>query len=268
MVYASPVPAAFASGEYYDGVGAEYYLSAAKLEGDYAPERFERELRLLRAHCAKGSVLDAGCSSGAFLFQLKARFPGDYEVLGTDVSGAPLDYAAARGVPVVRGEFLALDFGGRQFDAISFWAVLEHLAEPRAFLERAWTALKPGGVCLVLVPNRGSLAMRWLGARWRYVYPQHLNYFSRATLERLVEGRFTVLETRFTHFNPVIIWQDWRSGGAEVSNVERAALLRRTTAWKRNRWAAPVKRLYRLAEAGLARVGLADNVAMVLGKKE
>jgi SAM-dependent methyltransferase len=267
MVYVSPVPAGFASGQYYEQVGAEYYLSPAKVEGDYAPERFERELRLFRQHCPKGSVLDVGCSSGAFLFQLKARFAGDYEVLGTDVSGAPLDYAEARGIPVGRGEFPDQDFGQRQFEAISFWAVLEHLAEPRAFVERAWTALKPGGVCFVLVPNLGSLAMRWLGARWRYVYPQHLNYFSRATLERLVEGRFAVVETRFTHFNPVVIWQDWRSGGAEVSNAERAALLRRTTAWKHSRWAAPVKALYRLAEAGLARLGLADNVAMVLRKK-
>ncbi|HXP63233.1 MAG TPA: class I SAM-dependent methyltransferase [Dongiaceae bacterium] len=267
MVYAAPVPAAFASGRYYEQVGTEYYLSAAKLEGDYAPERFERELRLFRKHCRRGRVLDVGCSSGAFLFHLKGRFPGDYEVFGTDVSGAPLDYAESRGIPVVRGDFPGQDFGGRQFEAVSFWAVLEHLAEPRSFLERAWPALKPDGVCFVLVPNLRSLAMRLLGARWRYVYPQHLNYFTQATLRRLVEERFFVVETRFMHFNPVVIWQDWRRRGAEVSNVERAALLKRTSAWKQNRWLKPLKGLYRLAELALGTFGLADNVAMVLRKK-
>lgn len=267
MVYVSPVPAEFASGRYYEQVGAEYYLSAAKLEGDYAAERFERELRLFRRHCRRGRVLDVGCSSGAFLFHLKGRFPGDYEVLGTDVSGAPLDYAESRGVPVVRGDFPAQDFGGRQFEAVSFWAVLEHLAEPRCFLARAWQALRPEGVCFVLVPNLGSLAMRLLGARYRYVYPQHLNYFTRATLRRLVEERFVVVETRFTHFNPVVVWQDWRGGAAEVSNLERAALLKRTTAWKQNRWLKPVKGLYRIAELSLATFGLADNLAMVLRKR-
>jgi SAM-dependent methyltransferase len=168
---------------------------------------------------------------------------------------------------VVRGDFPAQDFGGRQFDAVTFWAVLEHLAEPRLFLERAWRALKPEGVCFVLVPNLGSLAMRLLGARYRYVYPQHLNYFSRGTLRRLVEERFEVVETRFTHFNPVVVWQDWRRAGAEVSNLERAALLKRTTGWKQRRWLKPARGLYRIAELGLGSLGLADNLAMVLRKR-
>ncbi len=267
MVYASPAPAEFACGRYYEQAGTEYYLLPAKLEGDYAAERFERELRLFRKHCRRGRVLDVGCSSGAFLFQLKGRFPADYDILGTDVSGAPLDYAESRGVPVVRGDFPAQDFGGRQFDAVTFWAVLEHLAEPRLFLERAWRALKPEGVCFVLVPNLGSLAMRLLGARYRYVYPQHLNYFSRGTLRRLVEERFEVVETRFTHFNPVVVWQDWRRAGAEVSNLERAALLKRTTGWKQRRWLKPARGLYRIAELGLGSLGLADNLAMVLRKR-
>src|SRR5207302_198276 len=101
MLYVNPVPAKFASGEYYDTEGAEYYLSPAKLQSDYSPVRFERELRLFRRHCQKGTVLDVGCSSGAFLFELKRRFPGDYDVLGTDVSGPPLDYAESQGVPIV-----------------------------------------------------------------------------------------------------------------------------------------------------------------------
>src|ERR1043166_4144263 len=125
MVFANPVPAEFASGKFYDDAGG-YYLSPAKLESDYAGVRFERELALFRRHCPRGAVLDVGCSSGAFLFQLNRRFPGDYEILGTDASGAPLDHAESRGVPVVRGNFLEHDFGGRTFDAITFWAVLEH----------------------------------------------------------------------------------------------------------------------------------------------
>src|SRR3954447_11232131 len=71
MVYANPVADEFASGKYYDAVGTGYYLSPAKVESDYAPVRFERELGLFREHCASGAVLDVGCSSGAFLYQLK-----------------------------------------------------------------------------------------------------------------------------------------------------------------------------------------------------
>ncbi|HSU54873.1 MAG TPA: class I SAM-dependent methyltransferase [Candidatus Dormibacteraeota bacterium] len=268
MLYANPVPKQFASGEYYDTEGADYYLSPAKLESDYSPVRFERELRLFRKYCASGSVLDVGCGSGAFLFRLKQRFGNDYSVLGTDVSGAPLDYAESKGVPVLRGNFLEQDFSGKQFDAVTFWAVLEHLAEPRRFLEKAASLLKPNGVCCVLVPNMKSLAVHLLGGRYRYIYLQHLNYFTSDTLGRLAEPWFSVIETQFTHFNPIVIWQDWRSGGAEVSNKERGDLLKRTTQYKTRAVLKPVRALYCLLEASLAAAGMADNVAIAMKNRE
>ncbi len=268
MLFANPVPTEFASGQYYDTTGAEYYLSPAKLESDYASVRFERELALFRKHCQSGAVLDVGCSSGAFLYQLNQRFPGAYEILGTDVSGAPLDYAESKGVPVVRGDFLAQNFGDKKFDAVTFWAVLEHLLEPKRFLEKAASILKPHGLCIALVPNMNSLAVRLIGKRYRYIYPQHLNYFTAGTLKKLAEHLFDVTELQFTHFNPIVIWQDWRRGGVEISNQERGELLKRTTGFKQNPAMKPVKALYRLAEKGLAQFALADNVAAVLRKPE
>ncbi len=266
MVYVQRVPAEFASGQYYDQAGAEYYLSPAKLESDYAPVRFERELRLFRRHCPGGAVLDVGCSSGAFLYQLGQRFPADYALLGTDAIGPALAYARSRGISVTQGHFPDQTFK-HQFDAITFWAVVEHLLEPRIFLEKAWSILKPTGVVFVLVPNLGSLAARLLGVRYRYIYRQHLNYFTRTTLTQMVQDRFSIVEFRTTHFNPVVIWQDWRHGGAEVSNTERADLLKRTTSLKQSPWLKPARLLYRLSEASLSACGLADNLAFVLRKK-
>ena len=267
MIYANPVPSEYALGQYYDQVAAEYYLSTPKLESDFADVRFEREMRIFRRHCPCGSVLDVGCSSGAFLFQLNKRFPGNYEATGTDASGPALDYAAARGVTVVRGDFPEADFGGKSFEAVTFWAVLEHLNDPKVFLEKAWRLLKPQGLCFVLVPNMRSLAARLLGSRYRYIYPQHLNYFSRQTLIKLAETRFAVVESASTHFNPVVVWQDWRRGGKEVSNEQRAELLKRTTGYKQNPLLRPVKVLYHLTEKALGRLNLADNLVLVLRKK-
>lgn len=289
MVFINPAPVAMTSGQFYDTEGADYYLSPAKLASDYADVRFERELRLLREFSPRGSVLDVGCGSGGFLFQLKKRWPNDYTILGTDVSGGPLDYAESQGVPVVRGDFLAMDFtvssvvtplpvrrgegkgegnSVEQFDAVTFWAVAEHLAEPRCFLEKAHSLLKPGGLCFVLVPNLSSFAMRLLGAKYRYVYTQHLNYFSAATLGQLGErAGFEVVATRFMHFNPVVIWQDWRGRGRNVSNAERGELLKQTTALKQKPWLKPVKWLYGLTEKFLGGMGLADNVVVVLRKR-
>jgi len=268
MIYVNPVPTQFASGEYYDHSAADYYLSPDKLESDYSPVRFERELRFFRKHCPRGAVLDVGCSSGSFLFQLSHHFPQDYQILGTDVSGPPLAYAESRGIPVAHRSFLETAVGERKFDAITFWAVIEHVFEPVAFLEKAAALLNPEGFCFVLVPNMNSLAARLLGLKYRYIYSQHLNYFNAATLSKLVEKDFSILELRSTHFNPFVIWEDWRQHGAHVSNEERGKLLKRTTAYKMNPLLRPAKAFYQLIERMLGAFGVADNLITVLRKRK
>lgn len=269
MVFASPIPAALASGQHYEQLAASLYLDPDKLAADYAPVRFERELRLFREFCPGGRVLDVGCSTGGFLFQLEARWPGAYERLGTDVVGPALDHAESQGVPVLRESWRECDFGGTRFDAITFWAVLEHLAEPLPTLRTAAALLRPGGHCFVLVPNLQSLAVRLLGPRYRYVMTEHVNWFAAATLRRLaarVPG-LTVAAVRSTHFNPVVLWQDWRGAGTPVPDAERVALLKRSTSWKQRSGWRPIRWAYRCVEGLLAAGRLADNLVLVLRKE-
>lgn len=269
MVFASPVPAALASGEHYEGLAESLYLSPDKLAADYAPVRFDRELRLFREFCAGGRVLDVGCSTGGFLYQLEVRWPGAYERLGTDVVGPALAHAELQGVPVLREPWLEHDFGGLRFDAVTLWAVVEHLAEPARLLRQAATLLRPGGHCFILVPNLKSLAARLLGPRYRYVMAEHVNYFSAATLRRLAGGMpgCEVMALRSIHFNPVVLWQDWRGDGHPVPDAQRVALLRRTTAWKQRRSLGWLRPGYRLVERALGTLRLADNLVAVLRKK-
>ena len=268
MVYANPFSARLASGAFYDQEEAAYYLSPKKLASDYAPVRFERELRLFRRWCTGGRVLDVGCSTGGFLYALGQRHPGDYQTLGMDVTRAALEYATSRGVPVRPGSFLEAGFRA-EFEALTLWAVVEHLSDPRAFLERAGAALKPGGHCFVLVPNLGSLAVRLLGARYRYIMPDHLNYFDQHTLVRLVRDipDFAVVQTGSMHFNPMVIWQDWGQPRDRVPDAERGELLARTTALKQKSWLKPVKFGYTLCERALGSARLADNLSVIPQKQ-
>ncbi len=269
MLFANPVEGQFVTGAFYDQLATPFYLSPDKLESDYAPVRFNRELRLFRQHCGGGSVLDVGCSTGAFLHALQRRCPITYDVLGTDVVGPALDHAQRQGVPVLRENFLEHDFGARRFHAITFWAVIEHLAEPRRFLAKAATLLEPGGHCFVLVPNMNSLAARLLGPRYRYIMDEHLNYFTAATLKRLVAGEpdFELVALTTTHFNPIVIWQDLRSASERVPDAQRAQLLKRTTRWKENRFATPARWLYSGIESCLGRMFLADNLTVILRRR-
>lgn len=269
MVYANPVQQEMASGQFYDRLAVPFYLSPDKLESDYAHVRFERELQLFRSFCPAGRVLDVGCSTGAFLFQLKSRHPESYTVTGTDVAGAALDYAGSQGIEIIRGGFLGFDFGTRHFEAITFWAVIEHLVAPRPFLRKAAALLNPGGHCFVLVPNLRSLAVRILGPRYRYIMPDHVNYFTASTLRSFGEGGnlFEVAALGSMHFNPLVILQDLARRRERVPDVERVRLLKRTTALKQNALLRPVKTAYHTLERILSGRMLADNLFVVLRRK-
>ncbi|MCS1407694.1 MAG: Demethylmenaquinone methyltransferase [Verrucomicrobia subdivision 3 bacterium] len=267
IFYVNPVEADLASGKFYDRLGVHFYLSPDKRESDYAPIRFKREIGYFRQWCQGGAILDIGCSTGAFLFRL-GEF-GGYEGVGMDVSGPALDYGESKGVKVIRGSFLSHEFGDQRFDAVTFWAVVEHLTDPLPFLRKAATVLKRGGFCFVLVPNRESLATRILGVKYRYVMPDHVNYFSRRTLIEFVERvpGLEVVSGTTMKFNPIVILQDLRRREARIPDVDRAKLLKKTTGWKHSWWLAPLRWLYNGTEALLGRCGLADNLVVVARKR-
>lgn len=268
MVYANPVGEDLITGGFYDQLAAPFYLSPNKLAGDYSPVRFRRELKLFRQFCPAGRVLDVGCSTGAFLYQLQNQFGKDYDVLGTDVAGPALEHAQKMGVPTLKESFLTTKSLDPGFSAITFWAVLEHLVNPREFLAKAAALLQPGGHCFVLVPNFKSLAVRFLGAKYRYILPQHVNYFTAATLRKLGEDEpgFKIARLTSSHFNPIVILQDWKRGGKLVSDEDRAVLLAKTTGYKQNPLLAPAGLALAGIESLLGASGFADNLVMVLQK--
>lgn len=116
-------------------------------------------------------LLDIGCGGG-LLSEPMAR-------LGADVIGAD---AAARNIPVARLHAeqmgLAIDYrhcaaedlasAGETFDVVLNMEVVEHVADPQAFLTACQTLLKPGGlmICSTLNRNPKSFMMGIIGAEW------------------------------------------------------------------------------------------------------
>jgi ubiquinone/menaquinone biosynthesis C-methylase UbiE len=269
MLFASPLNSSLVDGSFYHREGTDYYTSADKLEGDFDPVRFRRELQILQRYCPSGRVLDVGCGTGAFLHHLRSRNPGQYEVFGTDVSEPALEHARKSGIPLLAGSYDKHEFAGASFDAVTFWAVLEHVEHPADFLGKAASALKPNGHCFVLVPNMRSLAVRILGSRYRYVMPEHVNYFTARPLRKMADSlpAFKRVEIRGSHFNPVVLWQDLLRPRDDVPGAERAALLKRTNSWKANPRLRLLRFTYEMAEAALNRLGLSDNLILVLRRR-
>jgi 2-polyprenyl-6-hydroxyphenyl methylase / 3-demethylubiquinone-9 3-methyltransferase len=116
-------------------------------------------------------ILDIGCGGG-LLAEPMAR-------LGAEVMGAD---AAARNIPVARVHAeqsgLTIDYrhttaedlaaAGERFDIVLNMEVVEHVADPLAYLTACQQLLKPGGlmICSTLNRNPKSFAMAIIGAEW------------------------------------------------------------------------------------------------------
>jgi SAM-dependent methyltransferase len=153
-----------------------------------------------RAGTRRGRLLDVGCSAG--LFAELARASG-WDVLGVE----PSQWLAARArerlgdaVLCARFEEISLDPGS--FDVVCLWDVLEHVPDPESFVARAAAVLRPGGLLALNVPNIRSWIARALGRRWPLLLPEHLFFFSPASL-RLLLDRNAVAEIEL-HLHPVI----------------------------------------------------------------
>ncbi|HMB14189.1 MAG TPA: bifunctional 2-polyprenyl-6-hydroxyphenol methylase/3-demethylubiquinol 3-O-methyltransferase UbiG [Roseovarius sp.] len=171
-------------------------------------------------------LLDIGCGGG-LLSEPMAR-------LGAEVVGAD---AAPRNIPVARVHAeqsgLEIDYRhttaedmaaeGDQFDVVLNMEVVEHVADPLAYLTACQQLLKPGGlmVCSTINRNPKSFAMAIVGAeyvmRWlpkgthewsKFITPDEL-------YDLISQAGLTPVDRKGFVFNPVT-WQ-WRLSDRDLS---------------------------------------------------
>jgi len=159
------------------------------------------------AECGEtGPALDVGCGGALFPRMLRER---GFPALGLDFSAEAAAVAwKTNGVPVVCADLAHPPLPRGVCAAITMFHVLEHLYDPRVYLESAHGLLKPNGRLIVQVPNADCWQFRLLGARWTGVdVPRHLVDFRVRDLEALLTtAGFEVLRRK--HFS----WRDNPAG--------------------------------------------------------
>jgi cyclopropane fatty-acyl-phospholipid synthase-like methyltransferase len=109
-------------------------------------------------------IVDLGCGSGAYLYFLRER--GYTDLRGVDISTEQVDLAHKLGLMSVERnsiEAYAASLPNHSVDVILLMDVLEHMGRQEIFflLDNVIRILKPGGRCLLHVPNaEGLFGMR------------------------------------------------------------------------------------------------------------
>ncbi|HYD84883.1 MAG TPA: glycosyltransferase, partial [Opitutus sp.] len=87
---------------------------------------------------------------------------------------------------VVCGELETLGHRSAEFDVCIMADVIEHVRDPRRFIQLVHQLLRPGGVVFIATPSLDSWSAKLMATRWMEFKPEHLSYFSRKTLESLL----------------------------------------------------------------------------------
>ena len=166
----------------------------------------ERRLRMILSAAQgylDGQMLENGCGVGTYLEHL---IPYVGSVVGLEYDPERAHQAQARAPRVVVAAGEELPFSGLIFNVILSHEVLEHVKDDRRSIEEMVRVLKPGGMILLFVPNRGypfeTHGVYWHGryyfgniplinylpSRWRNQLAPHVRVYSSNDIKNLVSA--------------------------------------------------------------------------------
>jgi 2-polyprenyl-3-methyl-5-hydroxy-6-metoxy-1,4-benzoquinol methylase len=126
-----------------------------------------------------GRILDIGSGTGHFASEMKKA---GWLVKGIEINEKARDFSFTHfGLEVIEpGQISTLKTNS--FDCISLWHVLEHFHDPLKYSSDILRLLKPGGICVIALPNCCSFDAKHYGRFWAaYDVPRHLWHFNPST---------------------------------------------------------------------------------------
>jgi SAM-dependent methyltransferase len=123
-----------------------------------------------------------------------------FEVVGLDFSREAAAVAWQRQkTPAMVADFAGAPLRANSFAAITMFHVVEHLYDPRRYMEVARGLLMRGGRLIVQVPNAASWQCRLLGRAWNGIdVPRHLFDFRDSDLQKVLESAgFEVVRRKY-----------------------------------------------------------------------
>jgi len=176
---------------------------------------FEYRLNLVENVLSYGDkILDCGCATGFFLDLVKQKGFTSY---GIEIS----DYAVVIAKEkfgdknIFQGHLEDAHFipgEANIFSAIFMTDYLEHVRNPEKTLSAAFRFLKPGGVLMITTPDTSSLSKYFLNKSWIHYKTEHLFYFSRKNISRLlVQIQFTDINFKkgIKYFTPDYVFHQF-----------------------------------------------------------
>lgn len=153
-------------------------------EANDAAAAYLRELEPVLERVDRGAALEIGTGTGVLLEGLSSK--GFRQVQGIEPSTAAIKAAPAHRQGWIReGIFRESDYLPGSFDLVCCFMTLEHVREPLEIAESVWRLLKPGGAFVTVTHDYRSTVNRLLGRRSPIIDVEHMQLFSKGSIETL-----------------------------------------------------------------------------------
>jgi len=153
---------------------------------------FNLEAQILNQRAAPPRVLDIGCATGALLEWLRDR---GWDSVGIELCGPAAEYARdVRKLHIITGTIESSKIPENSVDVALASHVIEHVNNPKSFVDEVYRSLKPGGYFFITTPSIDGFQARLFGSRWRSAIFDHLYLFSKKTLFTLLEEAGFIVE--------------------------------------------------------------------------
>jgi len=190
-------------GKYYES--ADYISHSDTSKGLYNKiYRLVRDVMLRRKKrmiqnatgLQKGTLIDIGSGTGHFGNIMKKE---GWQVTGIEINEKARDFSSSHFGLEVKSPAQISDLETNSFDCITLWHVLEHYHDPFKLSGEIMRLLKPGGLCLIALPNCSSFDSKYYRQFWAaYDVPRHLWHFNPSVFTLFAERAGFKLEKIMT----------------------------------------------------------------------
>ncbi len=176
-----------------------YYSYQDFLQQQSPIKKFVKTALLMNAHTKDphfekpGRVVDIGCGSGHFLYELKLK---GWDTYGVEISDAAADVGRNAGhLDIFSGTLEDAAFPDDHFDYVRSNHSFEHLTNPIETLKEMRRILKPDGKLFIGIPNFDSWNRKHFKENWWYLgAPVHPFSYSADSFCRIMQSQGFVVE--------------------------------------------------------------------------